>query len=128
MQQNFLIGGDGHVYEVLGWDHPSKLEEFIQKRSMITVGFMGSCNFKCPFLLEINEFFFHFPGDFSNQTPPKLMFDVAKALISESIRRHRLNSDYNVFGMRNNSVVDGEAMYQHLAEWPRWKNVIDLKN
>lgn len=56
------------------------------------------------------------------------MFDVAKALISESIRRHRLNSDYNVFGMRNNSVVDGEAMYQHLAEWPRWKNVIDLKN
>lgn len=41
VQQNFLIGGDGHVYEVLGWDHPSKLEESIQKRSMITVGFMG---------------------------------------------------------------------------------------
>lgn len=49
VQQNFLIGGDGHVYEVLGWDHPSKLEEFIQKRSMITVGFMGSSTFRCPF-------------------------------------------------------------------------------
>lgn len=42
MQHNFLIGGDGHVYEVLGWDYPSKLEEMIKKRRMITVGFMGN--------------------------------------------------------------------------------------
>lgn len=58
--------------------------------------------------------------------PPKLMFDVANALISESIRRRRLNSNYNVFGMRNNSVTDGEALYQQLADWPHWKSVIDL--
>lgn len=55
------------------------------------------------------------------------MFDVAKALISESIRRRRLNASYSMFGMRNNSGMDGEALYQQLADWPHWKNVIDLE-
>lgn len=42
MQQlNFLIGGDGHVYEMSGWDYPSKLEETFQEEKVITVGFMG---------------------------------------------------------------------------------------
>ncbi|XP_063700686.1 peptidoglycan-recognition protein SB2-like [Culicoides brevitarsis] len=100
VQQNFLIGGDGHVYEILGWDLNGSNDP-----NMLTVGFMG---------------------DFTNQIPPKLMFDVAKALISESIRRKRLNADYNVFGIRNSSLIvpDGEAMYENLALWPRWKNVI----
>lgn len=55
------------------------------------------------------------------------MFDVAKALISESIRRRRLNASYSMFGIRKNSGMDGEALYQQLADWPHWKNVIDLE-
>lgn len=125
VQHNFLIGGDGHVYEVLGWDYPSKFDEYVENRNVITVGFMGALTKRFK-IHESNEIF-NYTGDFTYHSPPKLMFDVAKALISESIRRRRLDSNYNVFGMRNNSGLDGEALYQALADWPHWDSVIDLK-
>uniref|UniRef100_A0A336MVC2 CSON007311 protein n=2 Tax=Culicoides sonorensis TaxID=179676 RepID=A0A336MVC2_CULSO len=106
VHHNFLIGGDGHVYEMLGWDHLDMSIEYDDK-NLLTVGFMG---------------------DFTHEPPPSLMFDVAKALISESIRRRKLNTNYNVFGLRKEpNVMDGDAMYQRLAIWPHWNSVIDGK-
>lgn len=95
----FLIGGDGKTYEGRGWTHASGFS-FANNNNTLTIGFIG---------------------DFSNEIPTDIQIDEAKALISESVRRRKLTTNYEIYGARIDES-DGEKLFEIISEWDRFES------
>jgi hypothetical protein len=58
-------------------------------------------------------------GDFTYIEPEQHQIDEVNALISESIRRRKLNSEYKILGIRQ-SLRDGGQMFKKLTSLGGW--------
>ncbi|KAJ6613546.1 Peptidoglycan-recognition protein LF [Pseudolycoriella hygida] len=121
---NFLIGGDGETYEVRGWSEQNGFS-FLPHNSSLTIGLIGKyLIFHTMIDVETNCL----KGSFNNHPPPNGQLTEAFALISESLRRHKMTENYQIFGIRNVSVfaANSEALMKSLSLWDRWNSTVNV--
>lgn len=95
---NFLIGEDGQTYEGRGWKHESGFSHLNILNSSMAIGVLGN---------------------FTETTPMVNLLKEIKSLIKESIRRRKLHSNYNIYGIRNRTISehDGNALFNVMSEY-----------
>ncbi|KAH8302027.1 hypothetical protein KR044_001956 [Drosophila immigrans] len=99
---NFLIGGDGLVYEGRGWD----------SQGAHTLGY------------NIDSIGISFIGTFIKIWPTERQLLACKLLIEEGVRLKKLVPDYKLYGHRQLSATEspGEILYGIIQKWPHWTN------
>ncbi|XP_068083858.1 peptidoglycan-recognition protein LC [Anabrus simplex] len=99
---NFLVGGDGYVYEGRGWDkepaHP-----FQKIKNHISVNFIGQ---------------------FDKQPAPDRQVLAARQLISEGVKLKKVAMNYDLLGLRQlaKTVSPGDKLFKQIQIWPHWTN------
>ncbi|XP_023178745.2 peptidoglycan-recognition protein LC isoform X5 [Drosophila hydei] len=97
---NFLIGGDGLVYEGRGWDY----------QGAHTLGYNhGSIGIS-------------FIGTFIKIRPTDAQLHACQLLLAEGVRLKKLAPDYSLYGHRQLSATEspGEILYSIIQTWPHW--------
>lgn len=95
---NFLIGGDGKTYEIRGWNYLSGFNEMNYNEQSFVVALIG---------------------DFTYNKPSDYQIKEVEALISESVRRRKLSSNYQILGFQK-SKRDGHEMFKKLRLLDGW--------
>lgn len=97
---NFLVGGDGYVYEGRGWTSEGSHTKFYNKRS-IGIAFVGT---------------------FTNYMPPQRQLNAARNLIALGVNESYIQPDYKLYASRQLSVTEspGQMLYEELITWPHW--------
>ncbi|XP_055910910.1 peptidoglycan-recognition protein LC-like [Eupeodes corollae] len=97
---NFLVGGDGAVYEGRGWD----------KQGAHTLGF------------NVDSICIAFIGTFVKLTPTEGQLNAAKLIIAEGVRLKKLVDDYRLYGARQfvGTESPGNALFEIIKKWPHW--------
>ncbi|XP_062128692.1 peptidoglycan-recognition protein LC isoform X6 [Drosophila sulfurigaster albostrigata] len=99
---NFLIGGDGLVYEGRGWD----------TRGSHTMGY------------NIDSIGITFMGTFTKISPTERQLVACQLLLEEGERLKKLVPDYRLYGHRQLSATEspGDILYGIIQKWPHWTN------
>lgn len=98
---NFLIGGDGAIYEGRGWNVRGSHTLKYNTQS-IGVAFIGT---------------------FHKQEPTESQIQAAKALIGYGLQHKKIPKDYILLGHRQcseKSDSPGEKLYNIIKTWPHW--------
>ncbi|XP_055384729.1 peptidoglycan-recognition protein LF-like [Condylostylus longicornis] len=97
---NFLIGGDGSVYEGRGWD---KVGVHTRGYNQISIGIA-------------------FIGNFNEIEPNKNQLEAAKLLIDEGVRKGKLSSDYILKGQKQFAATEspGLALLNIIKTWQHY--------
>uniref|UniRef100_A0A034VG67 Peptidoglycan-recognition protein LC n=1 Tax=Bactrocera dorsalis TaxID=27457 RepID=A0A034VG67_BACDO len=101
---NFLVGGDGLVYEGRGWYNQGAHTLGYNKDS-ICIAFIGTFNL---------------------QVPTENDLKAAQLLIDEGVRLGVLPKNYRLYGARQLSATEspGKALYSIIMKWPHWSRQI----
>ncbi|XP_065362615.1 peptidoglycan-recognition protein LC-like isoform X4 [Calliphora vicina] len=101
---NFLIGGDGNVYEGRGWDNRGSVIKGFNDDS-ISLAYIGS---------------------FKKQSPSYKQLNVTKLLLEDGVRKKKLSSNYKIVGANKldpTSVATiADALYKSFENWPHWSD------
>ncbi|KAL7732638.1 hypothetical protein ACLKA6_013567 [Drosophila palustris] len=99
---NFLIGGDGLVYEGRGWD----------AQGAHTLGY------------NVDSIGISFIGTFIKIWPTEQQLRACQLLMAEGVRLKKLVPDYKLYGHRQLSATEspGELLYGIIQTWPHWTN------
>ncbi|KAK7793877.1 hypothetical protein R5R35_014156 [Gryllus longicercus] len=102
---NFVVGGDGRVYEGRGWGVVGAHALHYNLRS-VGVSLIG---------------------DYVEAAPPAHMTALAQRLLACGARRGALAADYSLLGHRQvrNTQCPGDAFYAQLSAWPHWVARLD---
>ncbi|XP_017012433.2 peptidoglycan-recognition protein LD isoform X2 [Drosophila takahashii] len=92
---NFLITGDCQAFEARGWQYKSDFSKDLPGNSSLVMAFVGTFNRKPPIYCQLK---------------------VAKALILESLKRRKLQPQYQLFVVGSNT----EALQQEFHHWPHY--------
>ncbi|XP_070152810.1 peptidoglycan-recognition protein SA [Polyergus mexicanus] len=97
---SFLIGGDGNVYEGVGWTHEGAHTYGYNKKSVGIV----------------------FIGNFDKKQASQKMLNAAHQLIECGKSQGILRSNVRVLGARQvqQTVSPGYQLYTQIQEWPEW--------
>ncbi|XP_034109001.1 peptidoglycan-recognition protein SB1 [Drosophila albomicans] len=100
---NFIVAGDGNVYEGRGFGLQGSHAPMYNRRSIGIV----------------------FLGNFENSTPSAQMLQNAKDLIELAKQGGHLKNDYTLLGHRQTKATScpGTALYNEIKTWPRWKQI-----
>lgn len=101
---NFLIGGDGAVYEGRGWD---LVGAHTYPRN---TGYVGIA----------------FIGDFRTDKPTKQQLNAAKLLLADGVQLGKLDPDYKLFGQLQLSLTEspGKNLFEIIQKWSHWSEKI----
>ncbi|XP_017122120.1 peptidoglycan-recognition protein LC isoform X7 [Drosophila elegans] len=101
---NFLVGGDGRVYEGRGWDYVGA------HTKGYNVGSIG----------------ISFIGTFTRRKPEERQLKACQLLLEEGVRLKKLTPDYRLYGHRQLSATEspGEELYKIIQKWPHWSHKI----
>ncbi|KAL5278059.1 PGLYRP3.2 family protein, partial [Megaselia abdita] len=101
---NFLVGGDGLIYEGRGWD----------KVGAHTKGFNS------------DSIGIAFIGTFNGKLPPGKSLDIVKSLLEEGLKNGKISPNYKLFGQRqlNGSKSPGDALYEEIKKWDHWSEKV----
>ncbi|KAG5676721.1 hypothetical protein PVAND_006533 [Polypedilum vanderplanki] len=98
---NFVIGGDGFIFEGRGWDNSGAH----------TINF----NLKSIGITVI--------GNFETTEPTQGMLDSLYKLMEDGAVLGKLTTDFQVYGRQDfNNIGPGEAFMKHIREWCRYGN------
>ncbi|KAI8040900.1 hypothetical protein M5D96_006843 [Drosophila gunungcola] len=92
---NFLITGDCQAYMIYGWEYQSDFSKDLPGGSYLVIAFVGN---------------------FDRFSPSDCQLKAAQALILESLKRKKLQPDYELVVVGNHA----EALQQELQHWPRY--------
>ncbi|XP_042907609.1 peptidoglycan-recognition protein LF [Parasteatoda tepidariorum] len=104
---NFLVGGDGRVYEGRGWN--------------LTAAHAVNYN--------TNSYGVAFMGNFNNDTPTKPMIQAALQLVDCGIKKGYLTPTPEIHGHRDVACTDspGEKLYKVIRQWKNYKGGESLR-
>ncbi|XP_017053055.1 peptidoglycan-recognition protein LF-like [Drosophila ficusphila] len=108
---NFLVGGDGNIYEGRGWDvRPKPLKGY--EAVSISIAFIGL---------------------FEGVEPSTRQVDAAKQLLKDGVHLQKLDSDYFIYAERQFEFRCGwcadRKLYEMIKQWPHWSdNLENLAN
>ncbi|KAH8364170.1 hypothetical protein KR084_003447 [Drosophila pseudotakahashii] len=92
---NFLITGDCQAFEARGWRYDSDFSRDLPGKSSLVMAFVGT---------------------FSQKAPSNCQLKAAQALILESLKRRKLQPQYQLYVVGSNS----EALQQEFSHWPHY--------
>ncbi|KAH8384474.1 hypothetical protein KR200_010005, partial [Drosophila serrata] len=97
---NFMVGGDGRVYEGRGWDY---LGAHTKGYNHYSIGIS-------------------FIGTFTKEKPEGLQLKACQLLMEEGVRLKKLDPDYKLFGHRqlSDTKSPGKMLYKIIQKWPHW--------
>ncbi|XP_034133422.1 peptidoglycan-recognition protein LC isoform X2 [Drosophila guanche] len=100
---NFMVGGDGRVYEGRGWDIQGA-HALRHNRDSIGITFMGS---------------------FDKIKPTAAQLRACQLLIEEGVRLKKLKPDYKLYAHRQLVATKspGDEVYKIIKTWPHWEDV-----
>lgn len=103
---NFLIGGDGNVYEGRGW---LKVGAFLRGQNSKSEGIA-------------------FIGDYRHITPTKAQMEVLDALLANGTRSGYLTPDFRLHGACQLQATEspGRLLYTELKKHPHWSDELEL--
>lgn len=104
---NFLIGGDGNVYEGRGWDHVGAHTQTYNEKS-IGISFIGT---------------------FDTIKPRKRQLRAAQHLIDLGVKKKKLTNNY-ILAVRREIVGDenpGAALCNIIRTWLHYKRDVDYR-
>ncbi|XP_036334551.1 peptidoglycan-recognition protein SC2 [Rhagoletis pomonella] len=98
---NFLIGGDGQVYEGRGWNTVGAHATNWNSKS-IGISFMGNYN---------------------NVQPTAAQISAAKNLLADAVSRGQLKAGYILYGHRQVGTTEcpGTNLYAQIKTWSNWR-------
>lgn len=99
---NFLVGGDGDVYEGRGWD----------KQGAHTKGYnSGSIGIA-------------YIGTFNKKLPSERQLTAGFLIMDEGVKLGKLTADYKVYAHRQliASESPGAAFYEIIKKWENWSS------
>ncbi|XP_017478583.1 PREDICTED: peptidoglycan-recognition protein LC isoform X3 [Rhagoletis zephyria] len=101
---NFLVGGNGLVYEGRGWYELGAHTKGYNRQS-IGIAFIGT---------------------FNEEVPTDNDLKAAKLLIEEGVRLGAIAQDYRLYGARQLGGTEspGKALYSIITQWSHWSNRI----
>ncbi|XP_016971647.1 peptidoglycan-recognition protein LC isoform X7 [Drosophila rhopaloa] len=101
---NFLVGGDGRVYEGRGWNYVGAHTKGYNKGT-IGISFIGT---------------------FTRTRPNERQLKACQLLLDEGVRLKKLTSEYRLYGHRQLSATEspGEELYKIIQTWPHWSHEI----
>lgn len=102
---NFLIGGDGNVYEGRGW---LKVGAFLRGQNSKSEGIA-------------------FIGDYRHITPTKAQMEVLDALLANGTRSGYLTPDFRLHGACQLQATEspGRLLYTELKKHPHWSDELE---
>lgn len=102
---NFLIGGDGNVYEGRGW---LKVGAFLRGQNSKSEGIA-------------------FIGDYRHITPTKAQMEVLDALLANGTKSGYLTPDFRLHGACQLQATEspGKLLYAELKKHPNWSDELD---
>lgn len=100
---NFLVGGDGRIYEGRGWDIEGSHTRMNNKDS-IGISFLG---------------------DFRKADATEKALEACRLLMDQGVRLKKLKPNYDLLGHRQltGTLMPAENLYVELQTWPHWKNL-----
>ncbi|XP_017053439.1 peptidoglycan-recognition protein SC1a/b isoform X8 [Drosophila ficusphila] len=101
---NFLVGGDGRVYEGRGWDYVGAHTKGYNTGS-VGISFIGT---------------------FTKTIPNERQLKACQLLLEEGVRLKKLSPNYRLYGHRQLSATEspGEELYKIIQKWPHWSHEI----
>ncbi|XP_037952118.1 peptidoglycan-recognition protein SC2-like [Teleopsis dalmanni] len=98
---NFLIGGDGNIYEGRGWNVLGAHATNWNSKS-IGISFMGNYN---------------------NNKPTAAQISAAKSLLSYAVSKGQISSSYILYGHRQvgSTECPGTNLYNEIKTWANWR-------
>lgn len=98
---NFLIGGDGAVYEGRGWNVVGAHATNWNSKS-IGISFLGNYNYN---------------------TATSAMISAAKGILADAVSRGQIVSGYTLYGHRQVSATEcpGTTLWNEIRGWSNWK-------
>ncbi|XP_037720282.1 peptidoglycan-recognition protein LD isoform X2 [Drosophila subpulchrella] len=99
---NFLIAGDCQAFEAHGWQYSSNFSRDMPGNSSLVMAFVGN---------------------FSRDAPSICQLKTAQALILESLKRRKLQPEYQLYVVGSNT----EALQQELSQWPHYAGHLKTK-
>lgn len=103
---NFVVGGDGCIYEGRGWDN---VGAHAKGYNSFSIGVS-------------------FQGHFSNQLPSQAQMRAAKILFEEGVRLGKVDPNYRLIAHRQVSATEspGQKLFEALMTWPHWSKDISI--
>ncbi|XP_015124717.1 peptidoglycan-recognition protein SC2 [Diachasma alloeum] len=100
---NFLVGGDGNIYEGRGWDMTGAHAIGYNSRS-IGLSFIGT---------------------FNTVAPSDEQLRTAQLLLESGVKDGKLTSDYKLLGHRQvrETASPGDKLYEIIKTWPHWSAI-----
>ena len=97
---NFLVGGDGNVYEGRGWDVEGA-HTFNYNYKSIGISFIGT---------------------FTNDKPTPAQLAAAQSLIQFGLENGKISKDYKLVGHRQciKTESPGQKLYEIIQTWDHW--------
>nr|AGU68335.1 peptidoglycan recognition protein 1a [Sinohyriopsis cumingii] len=97
---NFLIGGDGRVYEARGWD---RVGAHTRGWNDVAVAFSVM-------------------GDYTNKLPNSAALTAVHNIIDCGILKGKITPDYKMYGHRNAGTTEcpGQQLYDLIRRWPHF--------
>lgn len=103
---NFLVGGDGNIYEGRGWDRAGDLTSWKYDNISLSIAFLGN---------------------FEYQKPTKKQVQVAEKFVDYLLEMNKTEKDYKLIGRRQIqkwTADPGENVFEIIKKWDHW---IDLR-
>ncbi|XP_022213809.2 peptidoglycan-recognition protein LC isoform X2 [Drosophila obscura] len=99
---NFMVGGDGRVYEGRGWD------------------IQGAHSLRH----NVDSIGITFLGSFEKIKPTMAQLRACQLLIEEGVRLKKLKPDYKLYGHRQLVATrsPGDEVYKIIQTWPHWED------
>lgn len=100
IRYNFLVGGDGSIYEGRGW---RKLGAHTLGHNKQSIGFA-------------------FIGTFNTVLPPPYQIEAAKKMIAHGVQKGVLAENYKLYGLcqLRPSKSPGAALFKEIKKWDHW--------
>lgn len=97
---NFLVGGDGRVYEGRGWDYVGA-HTFKYNRISICIAFIGN---------------------FDRNMPTQAQLRAGQLLMAEGVRLEKLSPNYQIYGHRQLIATQspGDNLFNIIKTWPHF--------
>jgi N-acetylmuramoyl-L-alanine amidase len=100
ISDNFLVGGDGNVYEGRGYYYEGAYSKRYAYKS-INVAFMG---------------------DYKRTAPTQLQLNALRNFLEFSVRTQKIYHDYELLGLRQVEPLwsPGDQLYEAIKTFPNW--------
>lgn len=103
---NFLVGGDGSIYEGRGWNKQPEVSEASWNDNSIFIGLLGT---------------------FSSKAPPEAQLNGTKKLIEEGLQFKSIDSAFDVYNLCQLSDDDclyGSYLIKSIMQWSHWSDKV----